>query len=201
MSLAYTSLHHTDTEFIITATTKDSLFPSLNKQQMIFSLMKFAQDRRVIANTEVINRMTKMQLISEMRMIREILGSGSKKNSIPTLVRTNKGDKSQKELTQNLCGADITKFDKKGTKMTNPRLNKDTNDKDDGYNAASSKVEIITIHAKIEANSTNFHAPTVIKNFITEMRKGDAMLQIIPAEQENYNASEILEGNASIPRD
>ena len=79
MSLAYTSLHHTDTEFIITATTKDSLFPSLNKQQMIFSLMKFAQDRRVIANTEVINRMTKMQLISEMRMIREILGSGSKK--------------------------------------------------------------------------------------------------------------------------
>ena len=164
-------------------------------------MLKFAQDRQVIANTKVINRMTKMQLISEIRMIRDILSSGSKKIPIPTLIRTNKGDKSQKELTQNLCGADITRFDQKGVKMTNPRLNKDTNDEDDGYNAVSSKVEIITIHAKIEANSTNFHAPTVIKNFITEMRKGDTMLQIIQAEQETYNASKILDGNASIPDD
>ena len=33
------------------------------------------------------------------------------------------------------------------------------------------------------------------------MRKGDALLQIIPVNSETYNASEILDGNLSIPDD
>ena len=190
-----------ETEFIVTSATSDNQIQRLNKVQMRFAIIKFAHDRKVIPDTKFIEKMTKLQLILELKGARDVLKSGSKETPIPTLVRTKNGNKSQKELTQNLCGADITNFDVTKSKKKNQRENKDANDIDKGYGVASSKQEKFTVHAKIETKSANFHAPTIIKSFIVQMRKGDSMLQVVPVEKSDYSSSEILEGNNSIPDD
>ena len=126
-------------EFIITASTTDSTIQGLSREQMVFSINKFASDRMVIADVKAITNLTKMQLMYEMRQVRDIIKSGSKEISILTLVRTKDGDTSQKELTQNLCGADITNFDTKNPKNDKTRLLTNLIDENDGYNAASTK--------------------------------------------------------------
>ena len=187
-------------EFVITSTTDDNMIQQKNKEQLRFAINKFALDRNVLPDAQFINKMSKMQLIIEVKKARDVIKSGSKTIPIPILIKTKKGNKTKKELTQNLCGADITNFDAPKP-VTNPKHDKDDSVSDPGFIAKSTNQEIITIHAKIETKQNNYHAPTIIKSFINEMRKGDSMLQIIPISKDDYSASEILDGSSSIPND
>lgn len=54
------------------------------------------------------------------------------------------------------------------------------------------------IHARIETKTNNINAHEVIQTCITQLRKGDPMVKIIPVDSESYQPSEILEGHTPL---
>lgn len=179
----------TTNEFVISALMDDNKIKTATKTQALFSIRLFAQQRQVLPDEKFLNSMSIEQLHSELLKIWDVMKAGSHEIPIPTLVRTKHGNKSQKELSMNLCGADVTNFDTPKTTATNipnQRLNKDENDPDTGFAAVSNACEVIMIHARIETKTTNINAREVIQSFITQLRKGDFMVQIVPVEADTF---------------
>lgn len=189
-----------ETEFLLLPTTTDESISHVNQKQALFAIRQYALDRKVLPDEAFLTKMSDSQLQDELRKARDVMKKGGKEITIPTLVRTRDGNKSQKELTQNLCGVDVTNFDTPSQTQTNDnqRTDKDNDESNHDFQAVSAKQEIITIHASVETKSRNSHAPTFIQKFVTELRKADPMLQIIPVESANNKSSQVLDG-ANLP--
>ena len=191
-------------EFLLTSETTDENITLLNQDQIRFAISQYAKERNVVADDIFLSKMTVQQLQIEVRKIRDAIKKGSKEITIPILVRTSNGLKSQKELTQNLRGTDISNFDLPSYDNAvneNQQKNKDRNDVDKGYAAVATKEEIIMIHASIETGSTNQHATPFIHKFVQELYKGDNMLKVVPVNETNFTPSDKLDGVKNIPDD
>ena len=112
---------------------------------------------------------------------------------------------SKKQLAENLNGANVSAFDtykpRKPTDLRAPPKPMEDTINDQGHQAAAADRTIHTIHASIQTNTTQINPPPEVRRLITQMRKGDPMIQIIPTNLDNASPSETIGNENELPDD
>ena len=203
------------TQYFLTASTTDAAIEKLNVAQCIFALTKYCEERNVVPDDAYMRSLTKHQLLIEVTKARDVLNgvsfSKNKSKPNPPSAPTSRKQKTKrvtkKELAQNLYGVDADQLDPHAENNTKqdprapPKPLKDDDEGSTGHKAMESIRDIYTIHAKLEIGSNNFHTPTLVRNLIMNIRKGDPLVQIVPVLSKTAKPSEILENEDALPDD
>ena len=206
------------TQYHLTADTTDSTIERLHVAQCIFALTKYCEQKQIVPDSAYMRSLTKHQLLIEITKARDVLKgvklplpestnatSNTNSTKTPTSKKQQRPRASKRELAQNLYGVDADKLDTHSTSDAKndvrapPKPLRDEDNNEDGHKAAESTREVYTIHAKIEVGSDKFHTPSLVRNLVIQIRKGDPLVQIVPVLHKDARPSEKLENEDALP--